>query len=292
MCLVTAVCYSNVTVEGRNSPEYRESVSEIFEFCKEVELRSYRNSKEFAVNDIMFKKLAEEQICNRYYINITDGEKELIEVKFFEEDFPYILLLNKTKYILGEMPQMYNIEIAKELEKNEYVATNLSNLHKMYIVTPENISFKSGDIIEKMNLLKLDNSDLKNEFKSHKEILEDLNIYNSRFYKYPIYKYISYDQNNCIRKATVEDLLEFYHNGYKFMVKTQTYKANCATCSNLENKIDKPGMNSDKSKRKIAEKKYKRRNFLTSKCTKCKGKKYIMIYEYRVLNINSKTRIK
>lgn len=276
-CFICSLCFANFN--EFNSFNYQQHTNDIYNLIQEIEVRTFRNPKEYCVSKNTLLKLAKEQLCDRYIIKIIDGKKELITTKNYIERKHYLdlyICLEPTKdYIKSDIPKSYNIEIVKELVDNEYMATNLVTLDLIFICTPLEIKFNTGEIITNCKLIRTEYTNFSSPMIN----------YNS-----PVFLYVIEDQNNCWRESTPEDILEFYNNGYNFLVKTLTYKTYCIVCNGT-------GINNKKYNNILNELK-RRSNYQTKRkidllnknkpiCEKCKGEKYLLLNEFRMLNKKS-----
>jgi uncharacterized protein YdaT len=151
----------------------------------------------------------------------------------------------------------------------------------VYIKLPEGVSYASGEKV------------------SCALLLEKREAFTA---KLPIgvktYQMLSEQDAKAWYKPTIKDLCKAYASGKTFLVKTKTHKVTCNVCNGSG--VDKVQM--AKMEKEIKASKVSKRSMLSSeskdsrlrqmnrnkpKCKGCEGKKYLLLEEFRNLNINA-----
>lgn len=259
--------------------------------AKEMLLRSFRLPEAFAVKPRVFRDLAEEQLCERYYIHVVDGKKVVVPSKEWVESINIyqqsVISLSDT--VSAKMiPIEAKLEVIKEVAKGEYRATLLEPVvdgHSkplVFVKVPEGVNFTVGDVEECKLLM-----EARNAFKA--EIPAMLKTY----------RVLPEDEAKRWWKASAKDLYLAYKEGTKFLVKVKAHRVKCETCDGSG--IDR--MEYERRVEEIKAEKSSTRNVLSSdstrtklkklnqnkpKCEACDGERFFYTEVFRKLDVNAK----
>ncbi len=250
-------------------------------------IRSFRMMEDLSVNPKMFKTLAEEQLCKRYYVHMVDGKVLLVPLKEWKESITFDVSTidcvdTKEK---ASVPFSYVFEVIEATEVGEYRVTQLEPKKLTfqpiaYVKVPEGKSFQKGDVVT-CKVLPLARGEMVSKTGS-----------------FDAYRMLSEEEADSWREASAGDLYNAYKAGATFVVKTRTHKVDCTACKGsgvdqlrYQQEVQKIERKASPKRRSLKEPSksdlLKALNKKKPSCKACKGARTIMMEEFRRLKANS-----
>lgn len=258
------------------------SAQSVLQVQREVLTRSFRLPTKVQVGEKTFKEIAEKQLCDRYYLYSKEGKWSLVEMERWEEGLFGLMRCKSTGVVV---PTKMKLEMVAKVDEGMYTATQLEpkmkwgHLPLVYIEVLPGMTYTPGEIVTCGVVPR------------KRSLLMD---------KVPMgakgYQMLSEAEVAAWKKPTVEDLYRAYQEGYAFLVKSKTHALTCATCEGS-------GVNQAKYEKIVAsikqEKTSNRKKLSSSStseklrkaqknkplCKTCKGKKKLLLEEFRLLSI-------
>ncbi|MDO5462990.1 MAG: hypothetical protein Q4F99_05865 [bacterium] len=256
------------------------SAQSVLQVQREVLTRSFRLPTTMSVEKDAFKEIAEKQLCDRYYLYSKEGKWSLVEIKRWEEGLFGLINCKPTGVVV---PTEVTLEMVAKVDEGMYTATQLEpktkwrRLPLVYVEVLSGMTYTPGEIVT-CGVVPRKRSMLKDKVPMGAKGYQML------------------PEATCAawRKPTAEDLYRAYQAGYPFLVKTETRRMVCPVCEG-------GGIDEKRYEKIVASIKQREQRKKTSSssmdeklqkaqknkplCKTCKGKKHLLLDEFRLLSI-------